>query len=128
MTTDMPPEPQTMPLRRISATGGGAARVVAIIGAGFSGTMAAIHLRHALPADHVVYLFDKTGRFARGPAYAASAAPHLLNVRALNMSAFADDPGHFDRWMHEQAQGEVSETDAGTAIGWPRARPIHLSG
>jgi uncharacterized NAD(P)/FAD-binding protein YdhS len=35
-------------------------------------------------------------------------------VRGLNMSAFADDPGHFDRWMHEQAQGEVSETDAGS--------------
>jgi threonine dehydrogenase-like Zn-dependent dehydrogenase len=50
-------------------------RVVAIIGAGFSGTMAAIHLRHALPADPVVYLFDKTGRFARGPAYATSTAP-----------------------------------------------------
>jgi hypothetical protein len=29
------------------------------------------------------------------------------------MSAFADDSDHFDRWMHEQAQGEVSETDAG---------------
>jgi cation diffusion facilitator CzcD-associated flavoprotein CzcO len=54
----------TMPLRRVSATSGGAARVVAIIGAGFSGTMAANHLRRALPADHVVYLFDKTGRFA----------------------------------------------------------------
>jgi uncharacterized NAD(P)/FAD-binding protein YdhS len=94
----------------------GTARVIAIVGAGFSGTMAAIHLRHTLPADVLVYLLDKTGRFARGPAYADSAKPHLLNVRALNMSALPDDPGHFHRWMTTQIAtqpGEVSETDAG---------------
>ena len=91
-------------------------RVIAIVGAGFSGTMAAIHLRHVLPADMLVYLLDKTGRFARGPAYAHSPAPHLLNVRSLNMSALPDDPGHFDRWMTDQSETmpeEVSVTESG---------------
>jgi len=54
--------------RRIRPGCGRDSRVVAIIGAGFSGTMAAIHLRHELPADCVVYLFERSGRFARGPA------------------------------------------------------------
>jgi uncharacterized NAD(P)/FAD-binding protein YdhS len=99
-----------------SGSDGGSRPVVAIIGAGFSGTMAAIHLRHTLPPDHVVTLFDQTGRFARGPAYAATDAAHLLNVRAMNMSAFAEDPGHFDRWLDSAAAhlpGEVRNTEAG---------------
>ncbi len=103
--------------RRVGRQHPSAGKVVAIIGAGFSGTMAAIHLRHALPPDHVVVLFDRTGRFARGPAYAATEAPHLLNVRSVNMSALPDDPGHFERWLAGQASrwpGEIQVTSAGT--------------
>ncbi len=89
---------------------------IAIIGAGFSGTMAAIHLRRALPG-HVIYLIERTGRFARGVAYAASSAPHLLNVPATNMSALPDEPDHFARWLAEQAPHwahEAAVSDAGT--------------
>ncbi len=103
--------------RRVGRQHQGAREVVAIIGAGFSGTMAAIHLRHALPPDWIIVLLDRTGRFARGPAYAASDAPHLLNVRSVNMSALPDDPGHFERWLEGQAArwpGEVQVTQAGT--------------
>ena len=103
--------------RRVGRRHQSASKVVAIIGAGFSGTMAAIHLRHALPPDHVVVLFDRTGRFARGPAYAATEAPHLLNVRSVNMSALPDDPGHFERWLAGQAPRwpeDVQVTAAGT--------------
>ncbi len=103
--------------RRIGPRDAGQGRAVAIVGAGFSGTMAAIHLRRVLPPDCVVYLFDRTGRFARGPAYAASDAPHLLNVRTGNMSAMPDDPGHFERWMAGRAArwpDEVHTTAAGT--------------
>jgi uncharacterized NAD(P)/FAD-binding protein YdhS len=90
--------------------------VIAVVGAGFSGTMAAIHLRHRVPADHVIHLFDRSCRFARGPAYAASDMPHLLNVRAANMSALPDDPGHFRRWLDAQAErfpDEIHATEAG---------------
>jgi hypothetical protein len=31
--------------------------------------MVAIQLRRLLPRDHLIYLFERTGRFARGPAY-----------------------------------------------------------
>ncbi len=117
MTDTAAQEPAALsPPRRVGRRPG-AGKVVAIIGAGFSGTMAAIHLRHALPPDHVVVLFDRTGRFARGPAYAASDAPHLLNVRSVNMSALPDDPGHFERWLGGQAgrwPGEAHATEAGT--------------
>ena len=88
--------------------------MVAIIGAGFSGTMAAIHLLRTLPPDHGVLLCERSGRFARGLAYARSGAPHLLNVRAANMSAFPDDPPHFERWLEgRETGGEVIETEAG---------------
>ncbi len=103
--------------RRVRRGDEGDGKVVGIVGAGFSGTMAAIHLRHALPPDWVVVLFDRTGRFARGPAYAETGAPHLLNVRSANMSALPDDPGHFERWLASQAgrwPGEVQVTEAGT--------------
>src|SRR5580698_7300495 len=95
-----------IPQRRIGPRGGDAKRVIAIIGAGFSGTMAAIHLRRELPSDYVIYLFERTGRFARGLAYAASDTPHLLNVRSINMSAFPEDSEHFARWI-EQEGGQL---------------------
>lgn len=71
---------------------------IAVIGAGFSGTMGAVQLRRALP-DSEVHLFEAGPRFGEGPAYAATDPGYLLNVRSGNMSAFPDDPGHFERWL-----------------------------
>ncbi|WP_407529778.1 FAD/NAD(P)-binding protein [Methylobacterium oryzisoli] len=73
-------------------------RPVAVIGAGFSGTMAAIHLSRIMP-ERSVLLCEKADAFARGLAYATSNTDHLLNVRAANMSAFPDEPRHFERWL-----------------------------
>lgn len=89
---------------------------IIVIGGGFSGTMAAIQLRRRLPAAQDVYLLERHGAFARGVAFADTRAPHLLNVRAANMSAFADDPGHFERWLEIHAlrwPGELISTPAG---------------
>ncbi len=99
------------------ATARAARPVVAIVGAGFSGTMVAIQLRRLLPRDHLIYLFERTGRFARGPAYAASGEPHLLNVRAANMSAFPDQPHHFRDWLDRNEGSlavDVERTDVGS--------------
>lgn len=69
---------------------------VAIIGAGFCGTMTAIHLLRA-GGTHVT-LFEKTGSFGPGLAYSTRSASHLLNVPAGRMSALPDVPDDFLRW------------------------------
>lgn len=70
---------------------------VAIIGAGFSGTLQAINLlRHEGPR---ATLIERAPVAGLGLAYGAAHPSHVLNVRASNMSAFPDDPSHFVRWL-----------------------------
>ncbi|MDP1618118.1 FAD/NAD(P)-binding protein [Phenylobacterium sp.] len=71
---------------------------VAIIGAGFSGLLTALHLL-ADPEGPQVRLVEKAGAFARGTAYSTGNARHILNVRVANMSAFPADPQHFQHWL-----------------------------
>lgn len=70
---------------------------VAIVGAGYSGTIAAVEIARAAPGAGIV-LIEKSGRFAAGAAYGTDSPGHLLNVRARNMSALAGEPGHFADW------------------------------
>jgi uncharacterized NAD(P)/FAD-binding protein YdhS len=77
---------------------------IAIVGAGYSGTMAAVEAARAMPGAEVT-LVEKRGRFAAGAAYSTQSASHLLNVRARGMSAFADDPDHFVRWAEAEGLG-----------------------
>jgi len=70
---------------------------IAIVGAGFSGTLLAINLLRQ--GASVVLVERDRESLARGLAYGTQEVEHLLNVRASNMSAFPDDPGHFLRWM-----------------------------
>lgn len=68
----------------------------AIIGGGFSGTLLAVNLvRHQGPACAIIERRTDAGL---GLAYSTASRSHLLNVRAANMSALPDDPGHFERW------------------------------
>jgi uncharacterized NAD(P)/FAD-binding protein YdhS len=89
-------------------------RPIAVIGAGFSGTIAALHLLRRLPADQPVILCERALEFARGVAYATGENEHLLNVRATNMSALADEPQHFAEWLKRRpTQDGLHETEAG---------------
>lgn len=73
---------------------------VAIIGGGFSGALQAINLlRHQGPR---ATLIERRDVAARGVAYSAAHPDHLLNVRATNMSALPQDPGHFERWLEQR--------------------------
>ena len=73
-------------------------KTVLIVGAGFSGTLLAINLLRQ--PDVRVVLVERDGtRLARGTAYGTPRPEHLLNVRASNMSAYPDEPGHFERWI-----------------------------
>lgn len=70
---------------------------VAIVGAGFSGTLLAVNLmRQGVP---VMLVEQHERQVAKGLAFGTRQPEHLLNVRASNMSAFPDDLGHFLRWM-----------------------------
>ena len=82
---------------------------VAVLGAGFSGLLTALHLlaREDGPA---VALIERGAGFGLGVAYGACGAGHLLNVRAGNMSAFPDRPDHFIDWL--RADGGRPEADA----------------
>lgn len=71
---------------------------VAVIGAGFSGLLTALHLLSA-PDGPQVRLIERRGTFGRGRAYETDNPDHLLNVRVANMSAFPDQPDHFVQWL-----------------------------
>jgi uncharacterized NAD(P)/FAD-binding protein YdhS len=77
---------------------------IAIVGAGYSGSMAAVEAARAVPGAEIV-LVDRRGTFAAGAAYSTTSASHLLNVRARGMSAFAEDAGHFVRWVEREGLG-----------------------
>jgi uncharacterized NAD(P)/FAD-binding protein YdhS len=90
-------------------------RPIAVIGAGFSGTIAALHLLRRLPADQPVLLCERAPEFARGVAYATGENAHLLNVRATNMSALAEEPQHFAEWLQRRPTRDgLHDTAAGT--------------
>src|SRR4051794_29311876 len=69
-------------------------RPVAIVGGGFSGTMAAAQLARK-GIDCV--LIDGSGRAGQGVAYSTRDPAHVLNVRAEVMSAWPEDLEHFVR-------------------------------
>ena len=72
---------------------------IAIIGAGFTGSLLALHLlERSQPGDRI-YLIERNAQFGRGLAYSTGNPNHLLNVRAGNMSAYADQPDHFVQWL-----------------------------
>ena len=81
---------------------------IAIIGGGFSGTILASKL---LPGVTRVVLIERGGCPGRGVAYSTHLAGHLLNVRAQDMSALADDPSHFLHWAREHYNDQVQPND-----------------
>jgi uncharacterized NAD(P)/FAD-binding protein YdhS len=85
---------------------------IAVVGAGFTGTMFTVHLLRSTDRPIEILLFDRRGNFGRGLAYSAGNPRHLLNVRVSAMSAFEDDPQHFLRWLcrNEARYGDGSGT------------------
>jgi uncharacterized NAD(P)/FAD-binding protein YdhS len=72
------------------------ARTIAIVGAGFSGTLCAVNLlRCNRRAGLHIILLDRHTRPGRGLAYRTWDDNLVLNVPAGNMSALADDASHF---------------------------------
>jgi uncharacterized NAD(P)/FAD-binding protein YdhS len=74
-------------------------KTVAIIGGGFSGTMAAVNLARLSKTPLCVQLINCNHPLGRGVAYGTEREEHLLNVAARNMSAVPDHPNHFLEWL-----------------------------
>ncbi|MBV8224149.1 MAG: FAD/NAD(P)-binding protein, partial [Verrucomicrobia bacterium] len=76
---------------------------VAIVGAGFSGSMVAVHLAtHMLRGAHQIALIEKRRRVGPGVAYSTDNPRHLLNVPAGRMGAYPEKPRHFFEWLKGQ--------------------------
>jgi uncharacterized NAD(P)/FAD-binding protein YdhS len=78
---------------------------VAIVGGGLSGTLLALNLARA--GARGIVLIERAREPGRGVAYSTDRPEHLLNVPALRMSAFVDNPDHFARWY--EARGGDAE-------------------
>jgi uncharacterized NAD(P)/FAD-binding protein YdhS len=86
---------------------------VVVIGAGFSGVAAAAALVSRKNAPRVTLI--ERDKFGGGLAYGTKDPAHLLNVRASNMSAYADKPHDFAHWLE-------AKTRAGPTAFASRAR------
>ncbi len=98
---------------------------VAIIGAGFSGSLTAIQLLAAPEGDgaspaSIALIEKEISAFGRGVAYSTPCARHLLNVPAGKMGAFPDRLDDFLRWLeaHPEATAELGlgEITAGSFV------------
>jgi uncharacterized NAD(P)/FAD-binding protein YdhS len=97
---------------------------VAIIGAGFSGSLTAIHLLEEAgggrPAASVVLIERELSAFGKGVAYGTPCSRHLLNVPAGKMGAFPDRIDDFLLWLEahpaERAALGSPEIDAGKFV------------
>lgn len=83
---------------------------VAIIGGGFSGSMMAVELLRRSGHGVSVILIERHVP-GRGVAYGTQFEGHLLNVRAKNMSAYADIPDHFVKWAQRHYSWSVKPDD-----------------
>jgi uncharacterized NAD(P)/FAD-binding protein YdhS len=84
---------------------------ITILGGGFSGSMVALQLARqpgAWPGG-TVHLVEPRPVPGPGLAYTARRPEYLLNVRAVALSAFPDQPSHFTDWL--QANGLACEQE-----------------
>src|ERR1700759_3394259 len=99
-------------------------QTIAVIGAGFSGTLLSLHLLRQCPPPTRLVLVERNSQFGRGLAYATPNASHILNVPAARMSAFHDRPNDFLEWRTRQTSAE----QAGTPPGPQTFAPRHMFG
>ena len=93
---------------------------VLVIGGGASGVLMTAHLLRQ--AGAAVTLVEKGDLLGCGIAYSTTDPDHLLNTRVHNMSAFPDQPHHFQDWLAARGQdpgpdGFVSRTTYGQYMG-----------
>jgi uncharacterized NAD(P)/FAD-binding protein YdhS len=84
-----------------------------VVGGGCSGTLLAIELASRMSGGvGEVIVVDPAAMPGRGVAYGTSCPSHLLNVRAGQMSAHLDRPGHFAAWIEDRVPGTSARSFA----------------
>ncbi len=79
-------------------------QTVAIVGGGFSGTMAAVNLARLSNHPVQILLINSRHPLGRGVAYGTKQPEHILNVAARNMSAVPDHAHHFLDWLRTRVE------------------------
>src|ERR1700749_3190807 len=79
-------------------------KTIAIIGGGFSGTMAAVNMARLSSESLRIIVINGRRPLGRGAAYGTNRTEHLLNVAARNMSALPDHPTHFVNWLRSRSE------------------------
>src|ERR1700678_1914286 len=80
---------------------------IAVIGAGFSGTLLSLHLLRRCPPGTRITLIERNRQFGLGQGYATGNPGHLLNVPAGLMSSFRDRPFDFLHWLERRPADEL---------------------
>ena len=78
---------------------------VAIVGGGFSGLLALVHLCRALPSGTFAIMESHPLHFP-GAAYGGCDSEHRLNVPAGRMGPITEDPTSFHRWLEKRMPGK----------------------
>jgi uncharacterized NAD(P)/FAD-binding protein YdhS len=76
---------------------------IAIVGGGASGVLLAAQL--VRKANLRIALIERGAHPGLGVAYSTHCFGHLLNVRASDMTALADEPDHFVQWLARDGRG-----------------------
>src|SRR5262245_37773176 len=85
---------------------------VIIVGGGASGVLTDAHLLRSRGSGIEVTLSERTPAIGKRLAYGTTHPQFLLNVRAASMSALADAPDHFTRWLAAN-RGMSGQADSG---------------
>src|ERR1700759_3055733 len=100
---------------------------IAIIGAGFSGTLLSLHLLRRCPPPAKLILIERNAQFVLAVPSAPGSPSHILNVPAARMSAFHDQPDHFLNWLSTQPETDAGPPNFGSAsFGRARFGPPHF--
>jgi len=83
---------------------------IIIVGGGASGVLLAAQLLRDPDPELRVVLIEQHGAVGQGLAYSARNRDHRVNVPARGMSAFADDPEHFWRWLQRREPGRYESS------------------
>ena len=96
-------------------------QTIAIVGAGFSGTLLALHLMRQCSPETRILLIERNQHFGRGAAYSTGNSSHLLNVPAAKMSAFQARPSDFLDWLKTRSPEELDGVQPLPTTFVPRA-------